>query len=196
MTVEAYTTRYRIPVTLGSEGEVPVGMSVSSSSVDPSLISVSGPKSVVDQIVRARAVIDLSTLPDEEGLIETAVPFTLIDRQGEEVSSDLIEVTSEGILLDSVIVEQMLYPTRTIEFSSAGLLTGTPAEGYEIRSVTYTPVSVTASGSSEDLAALDELFASSAIDVTGLDESFVRTVKVRKPTELVSLSPDSVTVQV
>jgi hypothetical protein len=47
----------------------------------------------------------------------------------------MLQVTSESVLLDSVIVEQMVYTKRTVEMSQLGLVTGTPAEGYEIKGV-------------------------------------------------------------
>jgi len=65
VTVEEYTTRYRIPDSLVTDGEIPDGFYIDSYSLDPPLVAVSGPKSLVDSVVRARAVIDLSSLPAE-----------------------------------------------------------------------------------------------------------------------------------
>ena len=194
--VEAYTTRYRIPVTLTTEGEMAEGYYAGSATADPSLISVSGPKSVVDQIVRARAVINLEDIPAEEGTYRSAVTFELIDRHGDVVENDQIEVMSESVLLDSVIVEQTVYATKELQFSDSGMVKGSPADGYEIKSVYYTPETIVAAGNSEDLAVLDTLFAGSEIDVSDLTESLTKTIKIRRPTELVKLSPDTVTVEI
>ena len=194
--VEEYITRYRIPVSYTLTGSVQDGWYAESPTVSPTVIAVSGPKSLVDSIARAAVTIDLSTLPASEDTVRTAVPFTLIDRNGNTISSDLLSVTSEGVRADSVIVEQHVYPTQSLELSPDGLITGTPAAGYEVKSVTFSPAVITAAGPQESLSQLDTLFASSGVDVSGCSESLVRTLSVRKPTDLVSLSPGSVTVQI
>ncbi|MGN0970742.1 MAG: YbbR-like domain-containing protein, partial [Aristaeellaceae bacterium] len=106
------------------------------------------------------------------------------------------EVTSESVLVDSVVVEKNLYSVRTIDLSDVGLITGTPANGYEIKSVSITPEQVTAAGREANLAALDTLYPDSSVSVEGASQSFNQQVKVRKPSELVYLSSDSVTVAV
>ncbi len=194
--VEEYVTRYRIPVTVTTEGEAPEGYYVGAASLDPPLIAISGPKSIVDTVVRAKAVIDLSTLPAEEGVVRTAVPFYLVDRQGNKVESSLVEVTSESVLLDSLVVEQTVYAQKTIDLSDLALVSGEPAEGYEIKSISVTPSTLTVAGKRADLDALDTLFSSQTADITDAKESVVRVLRVRKPSEVVYLNPDTVTVQV
>ena len=194
--VEEYITRYRIPVTVDTVGTVPDGYYTPTPTLDPPLVAVSGPRSLVDRVVRAEAVLDLSTLPAREGLVRTAIPFRLLDEKGNAVESSLLEVTSESVLMDSVVVEQTLYSLRTMALSDVGLITGTPANGYEIKSVSITPEQVTAAGRESSLALLDTLYPDSSVSVEGASRSFNQQVKVRKPSELVYLSSDSVTVAV
>lgn len=194
--VEEYITRYRIPVSFTLSGSVKEGWYADSPAISPTYVAISGPKSLVESISRAAVALDLSELPASEEMIRSAVPFTLIDRTGNAVVSDLLSVTSEGVLLDSVIVEQRAYPTQVMPLSADGLITGTPAAGYEIKSVSFSPTSITAAGPAENLNALDSLFASTSVDVTGANSSMLRVLNIRKPAELLSLSPGSVTVQV
>ena len=194
--VEEYITRYRIPVTVDTVGTVPDGYYATNPSLDPPLVAVSGPRSLVDRVVRAEAVLDLSTLPTREGLVRSAIPFRLLDEQGNAVESSLLEVTSESVLMDSVVVEQTLYSIRTMLLSDVGLITGTPANGYEIKSIAITPEQVTAAGRESNLAVLDTLYPDSSVSVEGASQSFNQQVKVRKPSELVYLSSDSITVAV
>ena len=194
--VEEYVTRYRIPVNVNTEGDAPEGYFAGTPSLDPPMVAVSGPKSLVDQIVRAEAVMDLGSLTAREGTVRNAVGFNLLDEQGNPVVSDLLSVTSEGVLMDSVIVEQYLYPKKTLRMSEVGLVTGTVAEGYEIKSVTMTPETVVAAGKSMNIDLLDTLYPSASVDVTGRSASFQEHIKVRRPTELIYLSADSVTVEV
>ncbi len=196
VTVEEYVTRYRIPVALQVIGEAPEGYYAATPNLDPPLVAVSGPKSLVDQIARAEAVLDLSTLPAREGLIRTTVPFTLLDSDGNVVESSLLEVTSESVLLDSVIVEQQLYPKRTLSLSGTGIITGTPADGYEVKSVTITPSVITVAGSSASLDLVDTIYPDASVSVAGAMASFTQQVKVRKTSEMSYISNDSVTVEV
>lgn len=194
--VEEYATRYRIPVVLSTEGAVPEGYYASSATLDPPVVAVSGPKSMVNSIVRAEARLDLASLPESTGITRTAVPFVLRDASGNEVGSSLIQVTSESVLLDTVIVEQTLYAQRTLPLADVGLVVGKPAQGYEIKQITYSPAIITAAGSEKALEALEAVFADVELDVTGLTESVNRQLRLRRPSEVVAMSPDTVTVVV
>ncbi|MBQ9326635.1 MAG: hypothetical protein IJ246_12805 [Clostridia bacterium] len=194
--VEEYITRYRIPVMLEMTGKLADGWYTTAATLDPPMIAVSGPLSLVQSIVRARASLDLSLLSGEEGTVLTAVPFTLLNSQGEEVESSLLEVTSESVLLDSVIVEQTLYPEKELSFSDIGLVTGTPAYGYEIKKVTISPEQVIAAGHADALQEFEQVFTDARIDVTDLNESFTQILRLRRPSSLVYLSEETVTVAV
>lgn len=194
--VEEYITRYRIPVMVYTTSQPPEGYFATTPSVDPPVVAISGPRSLVEKIVRAEAVMDQSTLPAREGTVRTAIPFKLIDTKGNAVESKLVEVTSESVLLDTVVIEQTLYPVRTLALSDVGLVTGTPAEGYEIKSITITPDVIIAAGSASSLEALDTLYPDSQVDVGEMTESFTQQIKVRRPSELNYLSASSVTVAV
>ena len=51
--VEEYVTRYRIPVNVNTVGDAPRGYYAGTPSLDPPMVAVSGPRSLVEQIVRA-----------------------------------------------------------------------------------------------------------------------------------------------
>lgn len=195
--VEEYITRYRIPVSVVTVGEAPDGFYAAAPSLDPPQVTVSGPRSLVDRVVRAEAILDLSTLPAREGLMRTSVPFQLLDSDGEVIQSDLLEITSESVLVDSVIAEQYLYAKREIDMSTLGLTRGEPATGYEIKTVTVTPATITAAGWSANPGCTGmTLYADSYVDVTGASESLTELIRVRRPSELAYLSSDTVTVAV
>ena len=194
--VEDYITRYRIPVNVNTVGQVHEGFYAGIAQPDPPMVAVSGPKSLVDRIVQAEAVLKLDSLPKREGTVRTTTEFHLLDEAGNYVESDQLSVTSESVLLDSVVVEQTLYSTKELAMSTLGLTTGQPADGYEIKSVSCTPEVVRAAGRAVNLDLLDTLYVNSAVDVTGATESFQKQIKVRRPTELIYLSADTVTVEV
>ena len=194
--VDQYTTRYRIPVTLNQEGDYPDGFYGLTPSLDPTTVAVSGPRTILQQIARAVVTFDRATLPPQSGEIRTAVPITLVDQHGEAIVSDLLQITSEGVLISSIIVDQDLYPTKTLQMNTLSLITGAPANGYEVKSVTVSPSVVLAAGEETVLSTLDSLFTEQAIDLNNATESFSAEVKVKKPGDLVYLKPDTVTVAV
>ncbi len=196
LTVDEYITRYRIPVEVVTEGEVPEGYYASAPSTDPPMVAVSGPKTLVEKIVSARVVADQSTLPAREGTVRRALAFTLVDENGQAIQSDMLQVTSESVLLDSIIAEQTVYSQRMVEMSDLGLVTGAPAEGYEIKGVYISPASVTIAGRATIIDELKLLYADSDVDVSGRTESFSRSLRVRQPSTVKYVSTDTVTVAV
>lgn len=194
--VEEYVSRYRIPVSIITTGTAPEGYYATTPTLEPMRVTVSGPRSQIDSVVRAEATLDLSQLPAREGTVRTAIPFRLVDIDGNEVNSDLVQVTSESVLLDTVTAEQALYPYTTLTLSEVGLVTGQPAEGYEIKGITVSPTTLIGAGRSENLSMLDTVFADSLIDVTGLTESATAQLRLRKPSELQYLSTDTINVAV
>lgn len=196
VTVDKYVTSYRLPVTVRQVGEYPAGFYGASPTLDPSIVSVSGPESVVSQIARVVVDFDTSRLPAQAGLVRTALAPTYEDADGNPLDGTLVEASSAGVLLRSIVVEQQLYPTKTLALNALALTTGTPAAGYEVKSVTTTPSVLIAAGDETSLSALDTLFLEHAADVSGRDSSFFAEVKIRKPSELVYLSTDSVMLMV
>lgn len=65
--VEEYITRFRIPVSVQTVGSAPEGYYAGAATLDPPTVTISGPKSMVDKIVRAEVVLELNNLPQREG---------------------------------------------------------------------------------------------------------------------------------
>ena len=55
---------------------------------------------------------------------------------------------------------------------------------------------ITVAASEENLQLIDTVFASAAVDVSNVSESLTRTVTIWRPSEFISLTPGTVTVQV
>ncbi len=194
--VDNYVTSYRLPVSVHIIGDYPTGFYGTTPTLDPSIISVSGPESVVTQIARIGVDLDVSTLPAQAGLVRTSLAMNYEDQNGNLLDSSQIEASNAGVLIRSVVVEQQLYPTKTLALNTLALTSGTPADGYEVKSVAVTPNVLIAAGEELSLNTLDMLFTDQSVDITGRSTSFVSEVKVRKPAEISYLSASSVIVAV
>ena len=196
LTVDEYVTRYRIPVEVVIEGSAPEGFYAAAPSTDPPMVAVSGPKSLVERIASAQVVVDQAGLPSREGDVRRAMSFTLVDDSGAEIRNDMIQVTSESVLLDSIIVEQAVYTSRVVELSDLGLVTGKPADGYEVKGVYITPSSVTIAGREAAIRDMNILYAENTVNVNGLTASVNKQLRVRQPSTIKYASTDAVTVAV
>ncbi len=196
LVVDEYVTNYRVPVSVNVTGEYPDGFYGGTFSRDPSVVAVSGPRTIVDQIARVYVDFDASMLSARAGELRTALPMRFVDREGNDVQSDLIEVSSAGVLLRTITLEQTLYPMRDIPLSAANLVSGEPAHGYRVGNVSISPAALRAAGEEDALSTVEQLFIDSAVDVSGATESFTQNVRVRKPSELEYMSSETVTVSV
>ncbi len=194
--VDEYVTNYRIPVSVNVIGEYPEGFYGGAFTRDPSLVALSGPKSLVDQVARIYVDYDASLLKPETGEVATALPMRLVDREGNEIQSKLLEVTSSGVVLRSIIVAQNLYAVRELPISELDLISGEPARGYRVAGVDVNPSTLRAAGLEDVINDLQSLFVDSTVDVEGKDETFTATLRVKKPTELPYLNTTTVNVTV
>ena len=194
--VDEYVTNYRVPVTIVSFGEYPAGFYGTTPTADPSVVAVSGPESVVSRITRVFVDFDVSKLPSREGVSRNALNMRFADAEGNAVVSDLLEVTSSGVLLRSVIVQQQLYPSKQLAVNALGLTSGEPAVGYRLAGVDVSPVSVLAAGEGDALSVLESLSVATPADVSGKSEDFSVDVRLDRPDGVSYLSADMVTLSV
>jgi len=195
--VEDYIIRQRIPVSANTEGSVPEDMYMSPLTVDPTVISVSGPRSLAQTISRAKADINLDEIEWKEGPFGENSEIRLYNRAGEEVSSSLLSITDASVPIDSVLIESTLLPKVTFETGELIQLTGKVAKGYEVKEIKVSPENISIAARQEVLDQLTELpLEQRTINVKNLNETTAFQLKVQKPSEDANISNDTVTVTV
>ena len=196
--VEEYITRSRIPVRVEASGAAPGGFYTTSASVDPAMITLSGPQSVVSSVVRCVALYDMNLLQPIAGTERTAAPFALYDKNNMEVDRSLVTVTNESVVMDSIIVEQTLYPSITVSLEKIGVVTGRPAKGYHVKSVTVSPGDIRIAGADLGSALGETFYLAGAVDISGATESLTRSLTITRPSGVVYMSTDvaNVTVEI
>ena len=140
--VEPYVYRSRIPVQLNVTGETAGELYAAPPICDPDTLDVAGPQSVVEKIVRCRVDYDLSQLEEKPGTVRTSLPYVFLDKDGNELDSSMLTVTSQGITTRYVIVEQTLYTTMEVPVNTLSLIFGEPADGYVVTGVKVVPETV------------------------------------------------------
>ncbi len=195
--VDDYVTRYRIPVSVSINGEVPPNWYISTPSVDPPLVVVSGPKNVVNSISRARVFLDPDEIEWTEGTMVTSAELKLFNRTGEEINSSLLGISYDGLALDGAVLEATILPTRTFEVVDMISTLNDVAEGCQVDDIHVSPENITVAARQEVLDQMSELALSERfVDINGLSETTSFQIKVSKPSEDAVLSNDTITVTV
>jgi YbbR domain-containing protein len=172
-----------VPVQV-DRGTVPEGLDVRAPVVSLDTVTVSGPESVVRLVVAAQARVR-------------------IQPSGIDVNEmvDLVAIDARGAILDSVDLEPSSVrvtiqvgsrlSTRAIPVNA--VVTGTPADGYQVGSVVVTPILVTLEGEADALAPLAKV-DSMPVSISGARRDVTAQVKLDLPEGVTALGVDTVKV--
>ncbi len=143
--------------------ELPEGYQVGTLSSDPSRVTVSGPTSAFSNLASVKANVDLSTITDSSSVTAS---LALYDGNNRVLTGSGLTISQE-----SVEVTVGLNQTKEISISIAGS-SGTPADGYVVSKVDYTPKLLTISGSKTALANISTIsIPSEELDITGASQN-------------------------
>lgn len=194
--VDEYITRRRIPVRLSATGQLPEGVYSAGVSADPAHVVISGPRSLVEKVSYVSASYNQAVISQTYGVQYSAAPFRLMSIDGTEIANKLISVTSENVLLDTLLVERTVYPMKEVPVNLTGITKGRVLDGYEITGITSDPEVIALAGNETDIAGINMLDLNATIDVTGLSETVIRALRVEKPAGAVYLGENAVYVTV
>ena len=146
------------------------GYSTGSVTLANNVVRVQGPESIVDTIDRALVRVSAQNMTRD---MRTEAPIIFIDRNGEEVNTDNLELSRSSV---SVSVEIWENKELSISFS----YTGTPAEGFATTGrVSSTINTITVGGDPDILSSLASVtIPASEIDITGATESVVKSIDI------------------
>ncbi len=171
-------------------GQVPVGLEIGTPTLSDQQVAASGPQSLLRRVDRAVARVRI----DESGIdVSAQVELVPVDVDGGTVRS--VELSPSTVQVDIDV--------RTVETSKTvpirPILSGTPATGFEVASVTVDPAVVTLHGAPDDLADITEVLTE-PISLAGLSAQvseaaiLVIPIATRLPAE--GSPPPTVTIQI
>ena len=132
----------------------------------------------------------------KEGQISTIADLKLYNRQGEEVNSPLLNMSSSNVPIDTVIVDMNVLPCVTFKTSELVQINGEVAPGYQ-KKVKISPETITVAARQEVLDQLTDLtLERNTVNVNNLNETTVFQLKVQKPSDDAILTNDTITVTV
>lgn len=163
-----------VPVTI-NYGEPPSPMEVGLIRAEPSTVTVTGQQSVVDQVVAARADVQI---PSTGINVDQEVTLVPVDALGNPRSPAGVSPTTARIRVQ-VLSEP---DTRTLPIDP--VITGTPAAGFELESITVTPPTATVKGDIDRLSALATL-DTEPISISGRSEAEEFPTQLALPDDIV-----------
>ena len=154
-----------IPVRVITTGDAEEGYAPGSPVPTPNMVTVTGPESVLANIVEARAVVDISGAKED---IVKIVNLGCIDGYGSAVQKDNISLSAS-----TVSVNVPIYQTKTVNINvnTAGKL----KDGYGIKAINYEPSSIVIAGTPENLESIDSIDINDVI-VTDADSNIEKNI--------------------
>jgi YbbR domain-containing protein len=166
--------------------EPPANLQVGEVTITPATVDVTGPSTLVDQVVSARitATIDASQVDVDRDVRPDAV-----DADGEIVNG--VDIEPALVHLDVSVFEDL--SSKTVPVNP--VVTGTPAAGFRIASVEVDPLTVTVEG---DLAEIAELVSADTapVVVSGSTRNVTVEVPFTLPTGVTTVEVDTARVVV
>ncbi len=182
--LDGLTTKM-VPVDI-QRGVAPAGIDVGEVTYDPHDVAVTGPSSAVARVVSARVVVTL----DPDGID--------VDREVEARAVDDADEVVAGVELDprTVHVTIPLFTNRESRTLPVNpVVTGTPAQGFRIASVTSDPLVVSVEGDADQLAALSQA-DTAPVSVSGATRDVAMAVPLALPSGVVAVDAGTVRVTV
>ena len=191
--VERYMTR-RVPVVLELVGFAQEDVYLDSYRTDPNMLSVSGPQSLVTSVARAVAKLDVSTLSLDRASDRTALDVQLQDAAGKVIISDKLEITNQTVITDSVIVDTEVVPAVMVPLAIDNMVTGEPAEGYELANIFVEQDALRVAAGEELLSSIEFITTDYPLDITGASDNVNGYVRLKRLTGIENTLPTEIAV--
>ena len=157
-----------VPVVVDVKGDPVSGYTMGSPALVDSTVLVSGPKEQVDQVTEATATIDVSGLTEN---VDQSVRLVPRNNKGELIQGPTLTPTLTGVTID--ILQQKF--SRSLAVSPQ--ITGAPAAGYNVDSVSVSPPAVTVRGDQAYISGTTSV-ATKPIDISAAAADVVKTVSL------------------
>lgn len=166
-------TRKVFPLTVTTTGTPRDGYVIdySKMTTNPEKITVKGSKSLVSSIDKAVAKVDVSGI-SKSG--EVPAELVYYDSKGNPINRSQL---SDNVGSDGVTVDVTVLNTKNVAVKFG--VSGVPAEGYALSTITSEPQKIQVCGTKEDLDNLDELdIPASELNIGGATEKLEKTIDI------------------
>jgi YbbR domain-containing protein len=183
--VDQLVSKLGVPVMV-VHGPVPDGLTLGTTVVDPATVTISGAQTLVSQVESVRADVIIQTTGID---VDEDVRLIPVDNLGNAIRP--LEVTPPTARVTIPVFSDR--QTRTVPVNP--IITGTPAAGFEIESVTVDPQVVLVAGDADTLAQLASV-DTAPIPMTGVSDDETVTAELALPTGVVQVGNQTIRVTI
>ncbi|HEY8167709.1 MAG TPA: CdaR family protein [Candidatus Limnocylindrales bacterium] len=176
-----------VPISV-DRGTIPAGLAIGDPTLSAQTATVRGASSLVERVETASARVAI----DPTGInVDGEVDLVALDARGDVVAP--VDIEPDRVHVTIVVGRESA--SRSVPVAPA--LTGAPAAGWSVRSVTVDPVVVTVRGALDAIAAMDSV-ATARIPLDGRTTDLTTTVDLVAPAgvEIVDAGQANVTVEI
>jgi YbbR domain-containing protein len=167
-------------------GTVPDGLTLGDTQTSQNSVTISGPQSVVTQVVSAEARVQIQSSGIDVDQLVDLVP---VDGRDEVVTP--VDLTPSTIRVRIPVGA----PVTTKSVPVTAVVTGSPADGYVVANTTVDPLVATITGEANLLAGITSV-NTQPVDIGGATSAVTKTVGLDLPDGITSVGNDSFAVGV
>jgi YbbR domain-containing protein len=179
----------QVPVEVVLSGLIPLGYQAGDWTVDPTSAEVSGPISLVQQVVMAVAEVNLT---DQREDIRQDVTLVAVDADGEVIEGVTIDAPQASVVVNVHPAEGSKQVVVSPNIQGQEALN---EAGYFVAAIDVQPALVTITGEPDDLAVTEGVVETTPIDISTAIEDVIAQVQLELP-EGITLQDGVQTVQV
>lgn len=167
-------------------GQAPEGLELGDVTIEPSRVEVSGPVSVIERVVSARA----SVIIQPSGIdVDQDINLVAIDEFGEAVGQVAVEPRAAHVTIPVFSDRE----SRTLPVNP--VISGDPAAGFEVASVSVDPPAVLVEGDADQLAELVRV-DTAVIPLAGVSSDQTVTAELALPTGVLAVGDAQINVTI
>jgi len=183
--VDKLISRNAVPIEV-THGPVPDGLTLGPTVVDPTTVTISGAQTLVDKVDSVRADVEIQSSGID---VDEEVELVPVDKLGNALSP--LDVTPPTAHVTIAVFSDR--QTRTLPVNP--VITGQPAAGFEIASVTVVPSVALVAGDADQISQLARV-DTAPISMTGVSDNETVRVALALPTGVIPVGDDSVSVTI
>lgn len=187
VTLETIETR-QVPVQAEVVGEPAFGYEWRSTEITPTQVTITGSKTLVDQVKTATVEI---VLGNTRSTLHRIQPVTLRDARGEPVTG-ISSISPPSVAVTVTVAQRPGYR----DFSVRVPYRGNPAPGYQITGIVVDPSLVTLRGSPDAFDQLPGYVETLPIDINNATDDINAQVALNLPESLAAVGLNSVSVRI
>ena len=168
--VEMASTR-QISVDVRASGTPQDGFAVSALSATPSVVTVTGPESLMEKVASLETVV---LVEDRRASFSSSSTVRVLDSDGKEIDSSRISLSDEDVLVDVTML-----PTKSVNLKLN--TSGECASGYRLVEVVSDPTTVVITGETSVLSGISTItIPAKEVDISGAVKHVQKEINIEE----------------